>query len=208
MPNWCYSTVTIEASRTSLEKVKSEMDIALSSNPLNAGFGNEWLGNLLYHIGVSEEEVDYGNTRCRGSVEDYELEDGAIVLHTESAWRPHIQCIKDFVDHYVDDAKIIYVADEPMLTLHWTNDPEEVDRVYVMHCLSDRPESKEIQNLVDSIQGMKKEEAHQKLSLYLNMDGSFEFLVDKLIEKVIEVNADEYLSIYAYEYVAIDRAKT
>lgn len=205
MPNWCYSTVKIEASLPSLEKVKSEMDMALSSNPLNAGFGNEWLGNLLYHIGVSENEVDYGKTRCRGSVEDYELENGALVLHTESAWRPHVQCIKDFVDHYVDDAKVIYVADEPMLDLHWTNDPNEVDRVYVMHCISDRPELKGIQTLVDSIQGMKKEDAYQKLSAFLGVDGSFEFLVDKLIEKV---NEDDYLSIYAYEYVEIDRVKT
>lgn len=134
MPNWCMTGITI-TSNGKLKKCFDEMQEALSSNPANAGFGNEWLGNLLLHIGMDEDEVVCGDIRCRGYVCDLTYDSGEacdeIVMHTESAWCPATKAIMMFVDKYCDDYEFLYWADEPGNGLYCSNDPSIAGKVSI-----------------------------------------------------------------------------
>ena len=131
MPNWCYTSIAVKALKKKIDLIEKEMEQALSSNPLNADFGNEWLGNLLLHIGHDERSVAGSVIRCRGNVIDCKRSaPGQLSISTLSAWGPHVTCIKTFCRHYSRKAKVLYVADEPGNNLYWTNIPEQVNEGY------------------------------------------------------------------------------
>ena len=79
MPNWCFADLMIKTkSIKDAETLEKEFEKAFSSNPLNTGYGNVWLGNLLLQIGMPEEDVIRGPVGCRGSALFWEREEDAI----------------------------------------------------------------------------------------------------------------------------------
>ncbi len=144
MPNWCYSRVIICSDAKNIDLLSREMDAALSTNPVGADFGNEWLGNLLLHIGMDQKEVCEGPVRCRGSVIRRErIADDELLIETESAWSPHIECIHRFVMNFLpeDAFQLSYSAEEPNCAVFVTNDPEIANTAYVdAYGLEDLPD--------------------------------------------------------------------
>lgn len=204
MPNWCSSTVNIIASKDSLDILESKINQATSSNKLNAGFGNEWLGNLLLFIGFSDDDVVNGKIRCRGSIDDVSRVSGEMLtLHTTSAWSPHIECIKVFVDHFVDDAEIYYTAEEPGCGLYWTNDDDIAGTIYMDWWYDgDQTEcNRRILDLCRDCSDSPKEYVKEAISKLLSCNGSFEELSNKLIE-LAEDNG-VFIDIGEYKYIEI-----
>lgn len=128
MADNCVTYIDIVGSEKSLDRIEKEMEQALSLNPLHTDFGNEWLGNLLLHIGHDEKSVIESVIRCRGEVTELErVSPEQLSLDTLSAWGPHVTCIEAFCRHYADDVKVRYeVANGPC----WTNIPEKVSDGY------------------------------------------------------------------------------
>ena len=196
MPNWCFSQVNISDSREHIATIKDELSKAFASNPVGADFGNQWLGNLLLHIGMDKETVIHGDLDCRGSVSYIFEGDDYIELEMESAWQPHLKCIQKFVETHSDTARFKYYADEPGCELFWTNDPVYAGTVYTDVWLNDPKENMFYTGLSDNT----KETAYRALKEHLG-EGSW----DELCAKAANVEGDdEYVNIYVYEYVDLD----
>lgn len=135
MPNWCWSQVHISTDEEKLNKLYEEMKKALSSNPLGADFGNEWLGNLLVYTGMDKDEVIYGHIGCRGSITDFGIDDnGELMMNLETAWNPQFGAIKKFIEYVLgEDAEydFRYTSEESGCELYCSNDDEVVDTYYI-----------------------------------------------------------------------------
>ena len=204
MPNWCFSSVSITDSKEKLDVIEKEMNNALSANPIGADFGNMWLGNLLLHIGFDKDTVVYGNIRCRGSVVYLDrTKDDELIVDTETAWCPHVTCIKMFARHYSDTAKITYMAEEPGCELFWTNDPETAKKYVVDECIDDK------ENFPEKLEGLITECNLQELdakalrSVLINAYGPDDLpsLIGQAMSE--DIGDRNFLSIHAYEYVPI-----
>ena len=203
MPNWCFADLMIKTKSTKdAETLEKEFEKAFSSNPLNADFGNVWLGNLLLQIGMPEEDVIRGPVGCRGSALFWEREEDAIHFQLESAWSPHVECVKLFVDHYVDDASVLYVAEEPGCQLYWTNDSDVVGTVAI-DLYSDGTFPDELEELIRSCCDARQEDVVKALSEYLGHEGTFPEFEAEINKKVREINEDFYVSFNVYQDVPI-----
>jgi len=202
MPNWCFADLMIKTKSTKdAETLEKELEKAFSSNPLNADFGNVWLGNLLLQIGMPEEEVIRGPVGCRGSALFWEREEDAIHFQMESAWSPHVECVKLFVDHYVEDASITYEAEEPGNALYWTNDPDVAGTVAVDFEEIGIPD--DMADLLWSCQGKKEKEVIKTLSEYLGHMGKLNKLKREINKKGHEFNENFFVAINVYQNVPI-----
>lgn len=123
MPNWCIAEVTITSEKAELihKEIMHATDGRYESVS-NSDFGGNWLGNLLLHIGYDKDDVVYGDIRCRGWIDDFELGKNEVRIRTQSAWGPHVLCIEKFAKNYDKNAEVIYTAEEFGCALYWTND--------------------------------------------------------------------------------------
>ena len=204
MPNWCYSNVEIVGSEASIDRLEKEFDLALSKDRIRTDFSKEWLGNLLLHIGMSKDEVLNGDVRCRGAVTYFAREaKDRLVMDTETAWVPHMQCIKMFVDHYADDAAIFYRAEEPGCCLFWSNDDEYIGHVFIDHYPGEGfPE--DLEEAIDQAQYCSKTDVVEMLEEYLGHPGRLEDLESELNEQLQKINADLYVSCNEYQNVPVE----
>lgn len=207
MPNWCFSDVEIISSKENIDILEGHFKKALSSNPLEADFGNNWLGNLLYYIGLPEEQVIHGSPRCRGSILYFNRDtdnDETIRLQTESAWSPHLQCIKMFVDHFVneDDVDIFYTAEESGCGLYYTNDLYFDGRVYVDYAEYSDDFPTELARLLDHCCDAEEKYVVEALSKYLGHEGTLYELAEEINDQLEETDAG-YVSLNIYEYVEL-----
>lgn len=201
MPNWCFTSVTIHSTKENLDIIERELVNATSTNPVKADFGNTWLGNLLLYIGMDEDSVVHGDIRCRGSMEDFlRQDDETIDCVIYSAWSPHIQCICKFVDHYVDDAEIIYTAEEPGCELYWTNDPAVEDTVYIDSLIENEMPEEYMKIL--TFQGCNQRILIKYLNDLLNARASSLEELNVMLNKQLE-EYDNYIGMHAYRYVDI-----
>ena len=199
MPNWCFSSVKIHDSEEKIDRIWSELEIALSSNPYKADFGNSWLGNLLSHIGIDPMDTD---VRCRGSIAYEVKETNCITLDTESAWGPHIQCIEMFVKQYSDTATIEYVAEECGCELYWSNSDEIVGAynvdVFDASLLPDK-----FKWLEEWVGIVNERDLNEKLASSLGTTGDTEFLINKADDYCSDEAGEVLFSINQYIYVPI-----
>ena len=213
MPNWCKTNVTITASPESIDVLVKEFMDAMRSNPLEADFGNRWLGNLLLHIGMDSEAVIRGDVRCRGEVSWLEKQnDTSLHLELLSAWNPAMQCIKLFCDHFVKDAEILYVAEEPGNMLYWTNNPDVAGRVFIETGRIEKyPEA--IRYLIDGCQDEPKEEVVRAFSECLGCKADLMVIEKQLNSKKYSGASTKrrnqpYAVFHVFEMVKISKEET
>ena len=204
MPNWCYTRITIcHSDKSVVDTYESEMNKALSVNPLKADFGNAWMGNLLLHIGMPSKEVLEGPIHCRGSVEYINREDdNTLYLETETAWSPYLQCILMFLDHYATGYAITYMANEPNMGIYCTNDWNSVGNI-IIDCCQEEDFPDALVNIYEEYNDASREEVQQALSEYLGCDGPFEKLAQAVDEYLDDASPDSYIAFWSYEYVDV-----
>ena len=133
MPNWCATYISINGTKEQLDALNNAIDKATESNPLNADFGNSWLGNLLLYLGIDKDEVIYGDIRCRGYISYSEMvlddDTSQLIINTETAWVPMLKPFLMMMEKYAPDAELIYTAEEPGTIVYCTNDPAEYDYI-------------------------------------------------------------------------------
>ena len=203
MPNWCFSNVEIIGTEDDIDRLEKEFGEALSRDRIKTDFGPSWMGNLLLHIGMSKDEVISGDTRCRGTVTAFEGDmKHRIVLDTETAWVPMMQCIDKFVRHYTDDAAIFYCAEEPGCDVFWSNDEEYIGHVYIDY-YPDTDFPADLEKAIDAVQYGPKEAVQEMLEKYLGHTGTFEALANELDDRVRDINEDLFVSCHVYDNVPL-----
>ena len=124
MPNWCWTDCTIVCkSNKDRNIILDELDKVKQDEGIENGFGNLWLGNLLYHIGYPKEDICNGDVcECRGEIEYFdESKDKEVQLGIESAWEPMLKVIRLFANKYISGYKIRYVSEESGCGMYITN---------------------------------------------------------------------------------------
>ena len=113
MPNWCSTYLRVKGTEGELKTVEEEITKAMTKEFTKTDFGKNWLGNLLYSIGLKETIDAKEGIRCRGTVDDFEMKDGEFHIWTTSAWCPHVKCVEKFVHHFAPETELYYTAEEP-----------------------------------------------------------------------------------------------
>lgn len=200
MPNWCFSQVNISGKKKDIDLLEKRFNEALSSNPLNARLGNKWLGNLLYEIGLPEDQIVYGEPRCCGEVLDlWRDTEKSLRLDVESAWGPHLQCVKMFVDNCVGEGAvdILYSSD-----LFYTNDPSIEGTVYPDYYIGEEV-TEDLREIIEGSWDVPAESLEKELAEYLGHPGTLESLGNEISEKLEEFSGDYYVNFHVYEYVPL-----
>ena len=203
MPNWCSTEISIRASKESLDKLEKEIEKATSINPPRADFGEKWLGNLLLHIGVPEDEILHGKPRCRGALYYVNrLHDKELYLETETAWSPNVKCIDMFAKHFDAAAEVTYSATENGCCLYWTNDPDQTDMVDG-DWSDDIPE--DMKELLQASCGAPLESVMLELKDYCGKECATLSEYAQQLQQM--AGEDYYVNLWTYDYVPIEETE-
>ena len=133
MPNWCFTNITLNCKSNDVAKrVHDKIDQWTSTNAIENGFGENWLGNVLINSGCRKgEEINTTNCpRCRGDIVWLDVSENQVNIQTETAWSPMMEmwrevCEKAFPE---EDIEIIYTSEETGMWEFYTNDPYYRDK--------------------------------------------------------------------------------
>lgn len=141
MPNWCMTNVTIQTYDKDKAARFGELLTKWTSKDYreNGFFNHTWLGNIVGNSGLATYDETKGsfftkdgvNIRCRGSLDDWTVDDDCIHLFMSHAWSPMLRMWRLLVDKYFPEADITFNAEEPGCELYATNDPYYVGTFYV-----------------------------------------------------------------------------
>ena len=207
MPNWCRTTIRIRAGIEAINKLEAEIAQATAINPCKANYGShgeKWLGNLLLHIGVPEEEVLHEASNCNGTLEIVNrLADEELFLATVTAWTPMMRCIERFVKHYAADAAITYCLQESGCGTYWTNDPETADTVDGEWSYDILPDMDE---LLQAVCGNPLASVMEELKDYYGQECSTLSEYAHLLAQ--QTGKDDYaILLWVYKYVPIEETE-
>lgn len=181
MANICNTTVTITGNLAQLSEAVIE---ALNPN----GKSNDWLGNFLLKLGMTENEVYDSGIECRGEVWYYECDDNEITLEVSSAWEPMMVPVMMMCDKYAPDAKVLYRSIEPSASIYYTNDPE-IERTYYCESFEDS---------IDMYDFFTRDELKDKIEPILQKKSGLNNLIQEFTSKY-DVN------IHKMEFCEIDK---
>lgn len=96
MPNWCSTTIYFHGEKEEITELHNKIKEHTSKTFVPTDFGQTWLGNILYGVGL-EDRIDAAENRirCRGSITYFDEivdSDGecSFRIDTETAWAPMI----------------------------------------------------------------------------------------------------------------------
>jgi len=133
MANSCYSEIDIFSKEHPNELALLDKRL---SEWTKGSWSESWLGNVLIQSElVSKEAIEENESpyRCRGHIISNDM-DSADQLHisTETAWVPMMAMWPAICEKFgIDDAKIIFSAEEPGFDVYITNDQELLAKPYI-----------------------------------------------------------------------------
>ncbi len=118
MPNWAYTQYKIRGSEDEVAALhKTIQDLAdMEESLLPNGFGKLWLGNLVNALGG-----DWEKTYCRGHILDYSLDNGLLIINTETAWG-EMSDVRHLIETRYPSLEIYFMTEEPGMCIFQTND--------------------------------------------------------------------------------------
>lgn len=209
MAYWCETYITINCKNEESAKcVYDSIESWSQKLIVESDWGGNWLGNILINAGVyhtKDELLDDKNLRCRGYIQNLQLDDCSVIIQTETVEHPMMKMWKEIVDKVfpkeVED--VLYTATEINAKLFWTNDPAYKGAWYYEYngehdfCAS---EDEAKQYLLDHVNGEIKD--YQKYS------------VEELESKIKEIDkantgiVDSWFlvlyELFEYEFVPIE----
>ena len=115
MPNWAVTYYKFcSDDKEQLEKFRSELTEAVKTVYHKSDFGKRWLGNILYHFGLTHNDAV-----CRGTLEDLDSEvteeNGyySFLATTESAWSPCVQMWVLIFKKHFPNIQFAFSSEEP-----------------------------------------------------------------------------------------------
>ena len=118
MPNWAYTQYKNRGSEKEVAALyKTIQSLAeRKESLLPNGFGKLWLGNLVNALGGDWEKI-----YCRGQILDYSLENGLLIINTETAWGEMSET-RHFIQSKFPSLQIYFQTEEPGMCIFQTND--------------------------------------------------------------------------------------
>lgn len=210
MPNWCYTQINFHGNKTEIEDFNKKIKEWTSTCGLENGFGHNWLGNILHHVGLGDciDNSDANvRIRCRGSVEyvsEVECEDDDAMFHieVESAWSPMIKMwIETIKALEYESVDFSYIAEEPGNELYEIYDPygDFGDRYYIDMYLEGKDElNEDLRKLDDERYYDSEKSIISALQQVLKSDApDLEFLIEK-IENYPFKDENSYIHVHAF----------
>lgn len=138
MPNWCYTTYHFQGKENEVKILYDKIYEWTSKQFTETGFGNSWLGNILYGAGLqdcidSPDPAHY--LACRGQVIDIYDGEGLNVC-TETAWVPMAKMWNAVIEKLgLKSVEFSFRAEESGCDIYWIYDPHNHkyfnDEVYI-----------------------------------------------------------------------------
>ena len=118
MPNWAYCSYRIVGKAEEVNELYSKLQqLENMQEPLvDNGFGNLWLGCLVTILGGNWNDI-----YCRGKIIDFSLNDGILLIETETAWG-EMNEVRHFIEKVYPALKIYYYEEECGCEIYQTND--------------------------------------------------------------------------------------
>lgn len=206
MPNWCFTNIIFHGSKSEIEDFHNKIEKWTSQNPWNAGFGNDWLGNVLIGAGFEDRiDSESDRIRCRGSITFMEVDscddsdEALLYVDTETAWAPMCKMWEEVINKL--EYKTIgfsYIAEEPGMAVYEICDPygDFPDRYYIDIYLEEEDEQNEaLMKIYDDRYYTTEEEIVKALQKLLETEETdYKTLVDK-------AEAYPFKHIYSYLYI-------
>ena len=217
MPNWCYTTISFHGNKNEIEGLHKVLTTATSKEYIHTDFGNNWLGNVLYEVGLQnriDNENAKLNLRCRGTIELIEdvdtRQNGVYFLRigTETAWCPMIkmwQAILDALNY--KSVKIAFMSEEPGCELYSKYDPydEFPDTYFVDGYVEGEDCNNEIIcKIIDTGYFDSEDTLVEYLQdLFKTKESNVEELIDQ-VENYPFKDENSYLFVHKYNTVNLD----
>lgn len=132
MPNWCSTSIRITG--PDYEAFDQFVEEAKEKAYLETDFGKNWLGHLLLHAGLPEEEVIHGDLHCRGYIGYKNSFSGCVDYECESAWSPCDDVFQFIKEKKGFDVDIDFFAVEPGCGVYETSDYAFSEGQYYVSC--------------------------------------------------------------------------
>lgn len=201
MAHWCMTSVAVNGPKTELDVLERELEKALSSNPVATHFGKAWLGNILLHLGWTEDDIRNSDMRCRGTLSCMQRgDDEQLSFEVKSAYVPHLGPVMEIARKYAPNCEIIYTADEMGYEIHITNDPCVVGTYFVDCNLFSHEEWKAFEGWDDPV---TKQEILRRISAFLGREykSNIKAAVKALNKKL---KKPSNFRVIPYSYCAVD----
>ena len=200
MPNWCNTTWNFDGTKSEIQTLYDILDKARSTDTVKNDFGERWLGNIAYLIGINNE-IDK-SFECRGTLDSvggigidgndhawFSIETTTAWTYDENLWYAVIKKLN------LSSIIVSFFAYEPSDDICVIHDPGQFNRFttkpYLISC--NITENRTAPIIKDT--SCTESELIELLQLILNTDISD---VDELINMVYDTDfdGDDYISIH------------
>ena len=207
MPNWCMTNYCFTGNAHHIKKFHDALKEWTSKPGMENGFGDNWLGNILYHAGLGDLincDDNSKRLRCRGTLYDldYEYGNDYFYLTTETAWCPMPMMFQKVIDHLGYDIVFAYQSEEPNMGYYEIYDPHNIgtydgEDIYVDTFFEDEEKVIEKYPFLDYLYDFR----------YMSMNEFNDFLKENGFKSVQELeelelpNENDYISVHFFERV-------
>lgn len=211
MPNWCMNTITFNGPKESIKELRDfiseQRDILNVAEPGQFAT-NTWLGTFLKRAELSPDSP-YG---YRGQIvawpDDIAKEEkpNSFTIQTETAWSPMVAMWGAIAKKFSDEIEVIYTAEEPGMSVYYTNDPAMRDH----YCIDkfDEIDEEFKENLRGTIfEGELGMEEYSEKEVRDNILMIYPDRTDLTTEQLVVLLQEEYedsISINAYEWASAE----
>ena len=217
MANCCFTQIMFHGNKTEIEDFHKKINDWTAdgvSKGRNTGFGDPWLGNILYGVGLENRiDAEKDTIRCRGSliyvddVHEFSDTEAVFYVETETAWCPMIVMREETIKTLnYESIGFSYLAEEPGCGLFEIYDQygDFSEKWYVHTFLNgaDRG-NKKLAAFEDCITYHSDGVLKENLMSLLNVE-SEEIDLDALVDMVKDYKFEDeysYISIHKYERV-------
>lgn len=177
MSNICFTNVRI--------RFQSEAEARKMEGLIKSSLNEEKLLSSLV------ENLNLGEIKARGMVDEIVQEGSELIIHTSCAWRPFVLLWDKMVSMYSPGAEVIYLAEETQCDVYQTND-EFLKGKYII----DFADSEDYQS--------NREASEETVTTMLQwMLDTEETEIDKLLSQYNEMPISSQMHIRKWEFVPI-----
>lgn len=203
MANWCMTHMIVAGEESEIKKLRAFILKWTSKEYVKTAFGEQWLGNIVYGAGFSIDDFE-----CRGDVlsvgDIYLLDDDLpyFDIEYESAWIPMPEMWYAVIGKYAPNCKAYWYAEEPGFELYQSNDIHHIffSDTYAVDCYITDTENKFLKaGFENGITTYEEEDIEKILQKIYPKKFLYEMIL--LVQKEMESLEDNYLGIYAIDFV-------
>lgn len=192
---------TIKGDRTKLLHLYDAFLMALSED--------RKVKDLLYYIGLSDEDIKDQGIFCGGTIDrvemnsDFSGKDGTLFVYEEAEGGPYIQAVEKFVHTFFPEASFLFEGECLEEDILFSNDPKKTGNLFIDSYTTSKDISEELQDLGEKYNGKSSDIFVGNMRSFFHDDTLDIYDIEELIQEIYEEKGDNFLSIHRYEYADI-----